>query len=90
MKKNICEICKLHISTHVHHIISKKYDGNNHQSNLVELCPNCHSLVHSGEIIIEGKFLTTDCKLGELTLIYHKKNEPSITDNKPKCFIIKS
>ena len=88
-KRNICEICKLNISTEIHHITSKKYNGSNKSGNLVELCPNCHSQVHLGEIIIEGKFLTSSCLIGELELIYHMKNQPSITNSKPNCFIVK-
>ena len=39
-----------------HHIVSKKYlkFPNNKPSNKVSLCPNCHRLVHLGELIIEG------------------------------------
>jgi hypothetical protein len=60
--------------------------GNNKKNNKCYLCPNDHTLVHFGEIIIEGKFQTTN----GLKLIYRKKNEPSITGlPDPEVFLFK-
>lgn len=76
---NICEICKKEIQTDTHHIQSVSKGGSNLYSNKCEICPNCHRLVHNGNIILEGRFLTTDCKNGETELVWRRKNEISIT-----------
>ena len=78
----ICSICsgKAH---HKHHIISKSKCGTNDKFNLTELCSNCHYEVHRGNIIIEGKFLTSS----GLKTIYHRKNEESITNQEPAVYI---
>jgi len=68
-KQNKCEICKSKLLTDTHHIQSKSKKGSNQLHNICELCPNCHRLVHEGKIILEGRFLTSDCKLNETELI---------------------
>jgi 5-methylcytosine-specific restriction endonuclease McrA len=80
-----CEICGYIGHTEKHHIQSKSLGGNNSKANLTNLCPNCHAEVHHGEIILEGKFMTT---LGP-TLFYHKKNESPILplNEFPKVFL---
>ena len=56
-----CEICKeVFTKTDYHHIISKSKGGCSKEYNLVSLCTQCHKQVHLGEIIIKGKFLTTE------------------------------
>lgn len=60
---------------HYHHIISKCYNGKNSKENLAGLCPNCHDDVHRGNVILEGKFMTTD----GYKLMAHRRDEPSIT-----------
>jgi hypothetical protein len=88
-KKNFCEICKKPILTDKHHIQSKSIYGTNYLYNLCELCPNCHRLVHDGEIILEGRFLTSDCKLNQTELIWRYKNNESITNvQDPKVYKI--
>ena len=76
-----CEICsnKAH---HTHHIVSKCYGGSNSKSNKCTLCASCHSDVHSGELIIEGRFMTSS----GYVLLYHRKTEESITNITPQCF----
>ncbi len=72
-----CDICKnLFLSCDTHHIISKSKDGPNDAWNKTNLCPNCHRLVHIGEIIIEGKFLTTN----GFKVVWRNKHEESITN----------
>ena len=83
MKRNICEICNTKILTDIHHICSKSCGGNNNKNNLTELCCNCHRLVHTGEIILEGRFFTSNCIIGE---IWRNKENVSINGlfNDPK------
>ena len=77
-----CEICKIK-SHHKHHIISKSKGGSNRKNNLVHLCSNCHYMVHRGEIIIEGWFMTTE----GIKLIWHKKGNESFTNSSPDVYI---
>lgn len=81
-KQNICEICNSKLLTDTHHIQSKSKEGSNQLFNICELCPNCHRLVHDGIIILEGRFLTSDCKLNETELIWRYNNCKSITNVK--------
>lgn len=62
--KTICEICgnsDIPI-LHRHHIIprSDKQKTSNSENNIAYVCPNCHSSVHLGEIVIIGVYDTTD------------------------------
>ena len=69
-----CEICNGR-AFQKHHIISKCFGGNNKPENTCMLCANCHTLVHKDEIVLEGRFMTTE----GYKLIFHKKEEASIT-----------
>ncbi len=72
-----CEICSEETNTlDKHHIQSKSKGGNNKKYNICLLCPNCHRKVHLGEIILEGKFMTTL----SYQLIFHYKNNDKILD----------
>lgn len=80
-----CEICLEHfIKPDKHHIKSKAYGGKN-KGNLCTVCPNCHRLVHLGEIIIEGRYATTKGNI----LFWHKKGEDYIVEEKKQeCYIL--
>lgn len=80
-----CDICEQQFSScDTHHIVSKSKGGTNDVWNRTSLCPNCHRLVHVGEIIIEGKFLTTN---EGFKVIWRKKDTESITGiQDPKVF----
>jgi len=82
-----CEICELeNIRLHRHHIQSKSKGGKNNSNNLCYLCPNCHTKTHDGDIIIEGKFDSTNGKI----LIWRNKSElPKITSSPPEVYIVK-
>ena len=68
-----CEyICEDKSQIHFHHIIPSSLGGNNRDSNLIGLCPNCHtrvyvpemeygmhSIKHSNSIILISKMLST-------------------------------
>ena len=86
--KNICEICKKIINTDTHHIRSLSKNGTDKLFNKCKICPNCHRLIHVGEIILEGRFTSTNCKHGSTELVFRKKGEPSITGVKdPEVWI---
>ena len=53
LRNFICSICDLQIEeTHIHHIIERHDGGPNEEWNLLELCPNCHSKNHLGNLKI--------------------------------------
>jgi len=70
-----CEICNKSTPITNHHIHSLSKGGVDKPYNKCKICPNCHALVHYGEIILEGRFETTDGN----KLIYRNKDEESIT-----------
>jgi len=78
-----CNICGLsEITLDKHHIQSVSEGGTNDNSNIADICPNCHRKVHSGLLVIEGWFLTTD----GMKLLHHNIDEISITDRQPSCY----
>lgn len=79
-----CEICGIKTFLEVHHIRGRKIHNCNHPSNLADLCPNCHTNVHHGIIVIENRVLTTD----GYELLWHYYKDPSITGNDAKPHII--
>ena len=82
-----CEICKDNFPVKErHHIHSRSLGGSDKKCNICDLCPNCHALVHAGEIVIEGKFGSTE----GIILIWRKKEDQSITGlPDPPVFIFK-
>lgn len=84
--KKLCEICGDIAYTDNHHIQSKSKSGSNKAFNRASLCKKCHDLVHRGEIILEGRFMTSNDNM----LIFHNYGDDSITGREPDCYIIKS
>jgi len=93
----VCEVCKKLILTDVHHIQSVSLGGPDvpwNKCELIplnkcELCPNCHRLVHLG-VVIEGRFFTSDCKIGETEVVWRFQEESCVTENEndSKVFLI--
>lgn len=79
-----CEICKEVNILVEHHIRGKKIENPNHPTNLSHVCSNCHVKIHHGIIIVENRLFTTDGYI----LIWHLKDEESITDNDAKPYLI--
>jgi hypothetical protein len=71
----LCDICKKPNILHGHHIRGRDIPNANHQSNIANICPNCHMEVHYGIKIIEGWIMTSS----GLQLFWHKKGEASFT-----------
>lgn len=80
--KEICEICKEQNYLESHHIEGRKIKNANKPSNLVSLCPNCHEKIHRGDIVIEGKYLTTN----GYELFWHKCDDKSFTGESKRTF----
>lgn len=79
-----CSIChKSHILV-IHHIRGRDIENPNHESNLVNLCDNCHRLTHENKIVIEGYFQTTN----GIELLWHKKENPSFSGQNIQPYII--
>ena len=75
-----CEICQIRKRTilHRHHIIPRQDPrSTNCDYNLAILCPNCHSYVHTGELIIIGVYYTTE---GFQLMWFKKGDVPPISE----------
>lgn len=75
--KKCCEICGYanKKALHLHHIIPRTDPKcTDFPSNLACVCANCHNLIHALEIVIEGRFQTTEQE--HTILFWHKKGEP--------------
>ena len=84
MSEAVCEICENLLSCDTHHIHSLSKGGKDSKGNKCKICPNCHRKVHNGDIIIEGKFMTS----AGFKSIWRNKNEKSITGlHDPKVWI---
>lgn len=83
---NACEICKTKTFLEIHHINGRKIPKYNEQSNIVNVCPNCHSEIHWGKIIIEGWFYTTN----GYELFWHHRDESSLSGKISSPHIIHS
>jgi 5-methylcytosine-specific restriction endonuclease McrA len=41
-----CTLCESTIKLHVHHIVSRKDEGQNNKENLITVCKECHLMLH--------------------------------------------
>lgn len=82
--KSPCPICNKPEVLEEHHIEGRKIPNAEHSSNLASICPNCHTKVHLGRVIIEGWFQTTS----GLELFWHEENEESFTGRESKPYIV--
>ena len=89
MKKELyktCEICGITNEEVLirHHIQSRSKGGHNGENNIANICANCHSLVHNGLIIIEGRYNSTSGNI----LVFRKWSEPYyINENSPEVWL---
>lgn len=83
--KGECQICFRRDFLEIHHINGRKIPNSEMSFNLVDICGCCHTAIHMGEIIVEGYISTLDGK----ELIWHKKNEESITGNDSSVHLFK-
>lgn len=81
----ICPICKTKQILVEHHIEGRDIPDANHPSNLADICPNCHTKVHLGKVIIEGWIQTTDGK----ELFWHLANEESFSGKNAQPYIMR-
>jgi len=79
-----CDICECKEILETHHIEGRKIPNFNHSSNLCSICPNCHTKVHHGKIIIEKWMKTTN----GLKLFWHSGKEESFSGIDSKTHII--
>ena len=80
-----CDICENIEFLEAHHIRGRKIRDCNQPFNIANICPNCHFKVHLGEIILENWTISTDGRM----LLWHKKDEPSLTGDDAIPHIIK-
>lgn len=90
MKLKKCEICNEIKYTDTHHIKSRSKGGEDKPYNKCEVCPNCHRDIHNGVIILEGRFLSTNCKSPiDTELIWRRQKDPTITTFEPEVYLIR-
>ena len=82
--KAACELCGDEDFLEDHHIRGREIPEANHPSNIASICSRCHSKIHYGAIVVEGKIMTTD----GVELIWHKKGEESLTGDDAKVHLI--
>ena len=58
-RQDKCEICGEVVSLDRHHIKPVSQGGGDQEWNIVKICPTCHRRIHSNEIEIDRKYLTT-------------------------------
>jgi predicted restriction endonuclease len=78
-----CEVCGEEHILEQHHIRGRTVFNPDDPSNLANICPNCHTKVHHGIIVIETRLLTTD----GYQLIWHHYKEPSFTGDDAKPWV---
>lgn len=66
-KRSTCEICGCFCNNEPHHIISRGAGGGDIFENLIQLCPTCHTLAHSGKFTKRKLFTIVARKL-QITL----------------------
>ena len=79
-----CDICHCPNFLVLHHIEGRNIKNKNGKTNLTDICPNCHFLVHQGEIIIEKWTMTSN----GMELVWHYKSDESLTGIESKPYII--
>jgi uncharacterized membrane protein len=70
-----CPICETKTILVEHHINGRNIRNSEAPANKVNICSNCHRLIHEGLIIIEGWVYTSQ----GLKLFWHNKGEESFT-----------
>lgn len=80
-----CDICNKKEILEDHHINGRKIPNYNHTSNRCNICPNCHTKVHKGLIIIEGWIMTSE----GLKLFWHEDNKESFSGWNSTPYIVK-
>ena len=71
-----CEVCGWTKNLHLHHIIPRcDKRCTDSLQNLAVLCPNCHNLVHVGDITIIGVYSGSS---GRMLMFFRKGEEPPL------------
>ena len=79
-----CVICEEQHYLDTHHIEGRKIPNYNHKSNLADVCPNCHRIIHKGDIVIEKWVMTSAGR----TLLWHSRDDESITNYNSKTYLL--
>lgn len=84
--KHQCDICNGTEFLEEHHIRGRKIPNFDQPFNIANICANCHFKIHKGEYIIENWISSTNGRI----LLWHKKDEQSLTGNDAVPHIIKT
>lgn len=82
--KHPCQICNTASILVGHHINGRNVQDCNKSWNIVNVCDNCHRLIHENVIVVEKWCYTT---IG-LELIWHRNGEECVTGEQSKTYII--
>ena len=71
--KRKCEVCEINdVMLHYHHIIPQcDLRCTNTNNNIAILCPNCHTKIHTGDLIIIGVYKSTE----NYSVIWYKNGQ---------------
>jgi len=58
-----------------HHLRGRKVPKYNQPANVACLCGTCHDEIHCGEIVVEGRLMTTS----GMQLFWHRRGEESFS-----------
>jgi hypothetical protein len=79
-----CDICNASEIREIHHINGRDIPNYNHPSNIANICSNCHTKLHHGQIIIEKWAMTSN----GLKLLWHNVDNPSFSGQDSKPYLI--
>jgi uncharacterized protein YlaI len=82
--KCYCDICNQKEILEDHHINGRKIPNYNNPANRCNICPNCHTKVHKGLIIIEQWLMTSE----GLKLFWHEADKDSFSGWNSKPYIV--
>ncbi len=81
LKRGICPHCKNKNIQSIHHIIPRKFGGQDDPLNLIPLCNKCHDVI---EILTDDLFSSGQTNIGELTMFIVNKSFPNKVRIYPK------
>jgi len=79
-----CDICHDDAILVTHHINGRDIPNYNQDWNRAQICPNCHTGIHYGKIVVEQWVQTTNGQ----ELLWHSVEEPSFSGQDAKPYIL--
>ncbi len=86
MKLDNCRICDNREYLETHHIHGRGFADYNRNWNRADVCSNCHTRIHIGDIIIEKWALATSGRV----LLWHYKGEEGLTKEAAEPYLMQT